>query len=230
MGGTEPQEAAADKPAINTLTEAERAAGWRLLFDGESLDGWRGYRMEGVPAGWSVTDGTIHFVPPTEGKRGDLITVESWADFELSLEWAVTPGGNSGIFFRVSEDGEATYHTGPEVQVLDNAGHADGKSPLTSAGSNYALHAPPSDATRPLGEFNEVFLRVEGDRVSHSLNGEATVEYTLWDADWEARVAASKFAQWPGYGRNTTGHVALQDHGNEVWFRNLKIRVLGNAD
>ena len=142
------------------------------------------------------------------------------------LEWAVSAGGNSGIFFHVSEDQPRTYSTGPEFQILDDALHPDGKRPVTSAASNYALHAPSESVTRPVGEFNEARLRVEGDRVTHWLNGSKVVEYRLWTDKWKAEVAASKFAAMPRYGLNETGHIAIQDHGDEVWFRNVRIRRL----
>lgn len=211
----------------NRLTPAEQEAGWILLFDGETLDGWRGFRMQGLPAGWRVDDGAIHLTPPEgEAERADLVTDETFDDFELRLEWAIGAGGNSGIFFRVSEDQDETYASGPEFQILDNAGHRDGRSPLTSAGSNFALHAPAADVTRPLGEFNEVRIVVRGDRVEHWMNGEKLLEYTLWDETWRALVAGSKFAAMPSYGLNRSGHLALQDHGDEVWFRNLEVRRL----
>ena len=220
--------AAADagKPAANTLTKEEKAAGWKLLFDGSGLEHWRGFRMKKIPAGWSAADGVLRFDPPTEGARADIVTKNQYKDFELALEWAVTPGGNSGIFFRVSEDTERTYETGAEYQVLDNAGHRDGQKPVTSAGSNYALHPPVKDVTRPVGEWNEARIRVEGARVEHWLNGTKLLEYELWTDDWKAQVAASKFAAMPGYGLNEKGHIAIQDHGDEVRFRNLKIRRL----
>lgn len=217
--------------SVNSLTADEVAAGWELLFDGTDLEKWRGFRMDRVPDGWSVDDGTIHFAPPKGGegvRRSDLITRELYGDFELRLEWKITPGGNSGIMFRVTEDHDRTYYTGPEMQILDDDKHRDGLKPETSAGSNYALHAPASDVVRPVGEWNEVRLRVEGPHVEHWLNGQKIVEYELWSDDWEQRVAASKFRRWPRYGRNPSGHVALQDHGNELWFRNLAIRRLGS--
>ena len=201
---------------------------WVSLFDGESLEHWRGFKMQEVPAGWQAEDGVIHFVPPSDrsAKRADLMTREQYTDFELELEWAVTEGGNSGIFFRVSEDQPATYSTGAEIQILDDDGHRDGQKPETSAGSNYALHPPQGAVLRPLGEFNEVRLRVRGDHVEQWLNGVKVVEYRLWDDDWKARVAASKFRSMPRYGLNKSGHIALQDHGDEIWFRNLRIRRL----
>jgi hypothetical protein len=184
--------------------------------------------MDRVPDGWSVDGDAIRFARPSHpaAKRADLITRAQYGDFELRLEWKVTPGGNSGVMFRVSEDSERSYHTGPEMQILDNAGHRDGGNPLTSTGSNYALHAPVRDVTRPVGDWNEVRIVARGPHVEHWLNGVKVVEYELWSADWKAKVAASKFAQWPRYGLNETGHLALQDHDDEVWFRNVMVRRL----
>ncbi len=213
------------------------AAGFETLFDGSSLDAWRGYRMEGLPAGWTIEGDKLRFAPPAEGtegaagapvetKRADLITRKQYDDFELRLEWAITPGGNSGIFFRIREDQPQSYFSAPEVQVLDNDGHRDGQNPKTSAGSNYAIHAPTSNTVRPLGQFNEVVLRVNGGHVQQWLNGVKTVDYRLWTKKWRELVAGSKFAAWPVYGLSMTGHIGLQDHGNEVWFRNIRIRRL----
>lgn len=209
----------------NTLTAREKAAGWKLLFDGTSLDGWRNYKTKGAPEGWSAVDGTLARV----GKGGDIVTTEQYADFELSLEWKVAKGGNSGIFFHVADGGPEVWSTGPEVQVLDNAGHKDGQSAITSAGSNYALHAPVKDVTKPVGEWNTVRLIVRGPHVEQWLNGVKIVEYELWTPDWEKRVQASKFGKMPGYGRAKTGYIALQDHGDPVAFRNIKIRATSPA-
>jgi hypothetical protein len=205
----------------NTLTAEEKAAGWRLLFDGTTLSGWRGYRSP-APAGWSAADGAL----ARTGPGGDLMTTDEFGDFELQLEWKVGPAGNSGIIYRVATGPERTYETGPEMQVLDNAKHADGKNPITSAGSNYALHAPVRDVTRPVGEWNAVRLVVRGAHVEHWLNGVKLLEYELWSPDWDARVKASKFATMPGYGRAKRGHIALQDHNDPVWYRNIRIRPL----
>ncbi len=228
--GAETEEAAAE-PAVppGELTAEEAEAGFQSLFDGESLEHWRGFKLDQVPAGWAVADGVIHFVPPTgddAGPRADLMTREQYRSFEFRFDWAVTPGGNSGVMFHVSEDGGASYSTGPEFQILDDGGHRDGQRMETSAASNYALHARQGGELMPLGEFNTSALRVEGDVVTHRLNGEKVVEYTLWDDEWKELVAASKFASMPGYGMMETGHIALQDHGNEIWFRNLRILVL----
>jgi hypothetical protein len=210
--------------AMNALTEQERADGWRLLFDGRTTRGWRNYRSDSLSAGWQVVDGALTRV----AQAGDIVTEEQFDSFELALEWRVAPGGNSGVFFHVVEapDLDYVWRSGPEMQVLDNAGHADGRDPLTSAGSNYAVHAPARDVSRPAGEWNAARLVVRGDHVEHWLNGVKVVEYELGSADWEARVRASKFAQMPRYGRARRGHIALQDHGDRVAFRNLRVRAL----
>ena len=215
---------AGQESAHNRLTPEEEAAGWRLLFDGETLDGWRGYQQEGVAAGWSAEDGVLAFAPGGDG--GDLITVEQFADFELSLEWKVGPGGNSGVFYRLTEEERAPYWTGPEMQILDDDGHADGRNLKTSAGSNYALHGPSEEVVRPAGEWNHARIVVNGSHVEHWLNGAKVVAYELWTPEWEAAVAETKFSEWPGYGRARRGHLGVQDHGDPVWFRNIKVREL----
>jgi Domain of Unknown Function (DUF1080) len=207
----------------NTLTSEERAHGWKLLFDGKSTEGWRGFKQKTAPAGWRVVDGALTRV----GSGGDLITVDQYGSFELHIEWNVAAGGNSGIMFRVSEAEEETYHTGPEFQVLDNARHADGKDPLTSAGSCYAMYAPDRDVSRPAGSWNTARLVVNGNRVMHWLNGSEIVRYELLSPDWEKRVLASKFKEWPNYGRLPRGHIVLQDHGDRVAYRNIRIRQIG---
>jgi hypothetical protein len=206
------------------LSPAQVADGWRLLFDGRSLDGWRGYGMDRAPGGWTAEDGVLRFTPGIEG--GDLLHSERFSDFELALEWRIEEGGNSGIFFHVVEDYDWAFESGPEMQILDDAHHPDGANPLTSAGSNYALHAPVNPSIRPVGEWNEVRIRVEGPRVEHWLNGSKIVEYERWTDEWTALVAASKFAEMPGYGLAREGHIDLQDHGDPVWFRNIRVRVL----
>ena len=216
--------AAETQAAANQLSAEEVAEGFELLFDGASLDAWRGFQMEDVPGGWSAIDGALAFTPGVGG--GTLITRDTYTEFDLRLEWKVGPAGNSGVFFGISEDTESAFQSGPELQVLDNAGHYDGGNPLTSAGSNYGLHAPPEDVTRPVGEWNEVRIVRHGNQVVHWLNGVQIVEYEIGSAEWEAQVAGSKFVQWPDYGRHHEGHLGLQDHGDPVWYRNLRIRRL----
>lgn len=212
------------RPPQNVLTDEQKAAGWRLLFDGQTTRGWRGFRRETMPDGWQVIDGCLVRVGP----GGDIITEEQFESFELELEWRISAGGNSGIFYHVSEAPQHRYvwQTGPEFQILDNREHADGRASATSAGANYALHAPPRDVTEPVGLFNHARIVVRGPHVEHWLNGEKIVEYELGGEDWERRVAASKFAAMPDYGRAGRGHIALQDHGDRVWFRNIRIREL----
>lgn len=207
---------------MNELTEEEKQEGWQLLFDGESTDQWRGFRSDSFPDGWVVVDGTLH----RADSAGDIITTEQFRDFEFSIEWRVQGPGNSGLFFRVSEDEEHTFMTGPEYQILNNDVHPDGDNPLTMASSNYGLHAPTKDMTKPVGEWNHARILVEGNHVEHWLNGEKVVEYELMSDDWEQRVANSKFSQWPNYGRVPEGHLALQDHNDPVWYRNIKVLPL----
>lgn len=218
-GSAEPR---ADE-AVNVLTSAERAAGWELLFDGRTLEGWRGYNRPDLPGGWAARDGMLTRV----GEGGDIITERQFEDFELSVEWRVEAGGNSGILYRAAEGEEWIYHSAPEYQVLDDERHPDGRDPLTSAGSNYGLHPAARGVVRPAGAWNRARIVVEDDRVQHWLNGTLVVEYELGSADWEDRVASSKFAQWPAYGRAERGHIGLQDHGDPVWYRDIKIREIG---
>lgn len=209
-------------PTFNALTPAERAAGWRLLFDGETTAGWRGYRMDTMPSGWRVVDGALTRVAPA----GDIITRDKFKDFELTLEWNVAPGGNSGVFYRASEDTDAIYWNAPEMQVLDDARHPDGKSRLTAAGADYGVYPSPAGVVKPAGQWNRVRIVVRGNHVEHWLNGVKVVEYELLSPDWLARVQASKFAPHSRYGRNPEGYIGLQDHGDRVAYRDIKIRVL----
>ncbi|HVL39568.1 MAG TPA: DUF1080 domain-containing protein [Fimbriimonadaceae bacterium] len=218
-------QAAALEPIPNHLTQQEKAEGFRLLFDGKTTDGWKGWRRQEMPKGWQVRDGSLVILPELKA-GGDIATKEQFADFELRLEWKVTPGGNSGIFYRASEEFRLPWATGPEMQVLDNERHPDGKSPLTSAGSNYGMHPAPIDAAKPAGEWNAVRLVAKGKHIEHWLNGKKVVEYEVDSHDWLERYKKSKFAGMPNYARNPSGHIVLQDHGNEVEFRSIKIKPL----
>jgi hypothetical protein len=201
--------------------EPVNAADWQALFDGHSLAGWRAYRYDGPPIGWVVEDGMLHF---PGGTGDDIITVEQWSSFELSLEWKLEPGGNSGIFYLAVTGLDQIYMGAPEYQLLDDARHADGASKLTSTGANYGLDPAPRDVVHAVGEWNETRIVVKGDDVEHWLNGQKIISYTLGSDDWKARVAGSKFAQWPAYGQARRGHIGLQNHGDPVWFRKLRIR------
>lgn len=196
---------------------------WISLFDGQAITEWRGFKMATVPDSWRVEEGAITW---TKGVAVDLVSRQQYTNFDFEFEWKVPPGGNSGVMFRVAEDLERTYHSGPEFQILDNARHPDGKNPMTSAGSNHSLHAPTRDMTRPVGEWNQGRLLVNGNHVEHWLNGEKVVEYDLYSPDWTRRLLASKFKDVPRYGRESRGHLVLQEHGSRVQYRNLRIKVL----
>jgi hypothetical protein len=203
--------------------------GWTTLFDGKSTQGWRCYNRTDVPASaWTIDNGTLHAVPGAK-ERCDLITRDKYRDFELELEWKVAPGGNSGIFYHVVElpaPSEA-YHSGPEMQVLDDARHADGKNPLTSAGALYALIAPERKTLHPAGQWNKAGLIVRGNHVEHWLNGAKIVEYELGSPQLQTLIAQSRFKDMPRFAKAPDGYIALQHHGQEVWFRNVRVRRLG---
>ena len=208
---------------IATATSCARDAGWRPLFDGHTTNGWRNFRSDSISSGWQVVDGAL---TRAQSGAGDIITRDKFKNFELALEWKIAPGGNSGIFYRASEDDDAVYWTAPEMQVLDDAHHPDGESRLTSAGANYGIDSSSPGVVRPAGEWNQVRIVVNGSHVEHWLNGQKVVEYDLGSPAWEAKVKASKFAPHVHYGRNTEGYIGLQDHGDWVAYRNIKIRVL----
>lgn len=205
----------------NALSAAEKSDGWKLLFDGSTLDGWRGYATEAIGAGWKVQDGAIVL---TTAKSGDLMTVEDYGDFELALEWKATEAANSGIIYRIGLGERAAVRTGPEFQVLDNQKAKDSKIANHHAGSLYDLVAPPRDVTRPVGEWNEARIRVQGWKITHWLNGVKLLEIDLASDEGKALLAQSKFKDWPKFATLSRGHIALQDHGNVVSFRNLRIR------
>jgi hypothetical protein len=175
-----------------------------------------------LPAGWQIVDGALTRV----GAGGDIITRSTFADFELMLDWRVDPGGNSGIMYRVTEDRAYAFETGPEMQVLDDAGHADGRSRLTAAGSLFGLYPSPAGVVRPAGEWNTARILVRGGHVEHWLNGTKVVDAEIGSDDWNGRVAGTKFAAWPGFAKARSGHIALQDHGDRVAYRAIRIRAL----
>jgi hypothetical protein len=208
----------------NTLTDEEKAAGFKLLFDGKTLDGWRGWKKDKPTEAWKVVDGVLTLA----GKGGDILTVEQYADFELKIDWRVAPGGNSGIMYRVAETEGAPYMTGPEYQVLDNAKHGDGKNPKTSTASIYAVYAPAKDVSKPAGEWNSTRIVAKGKKIEHWLNGEKVAEAEIGSEDWNKRIAESKWNKAKKYGQEPKGHIDLQDHGDKVEYKNIKIRVLAN--
>jgi hypothetical protein len=221
--GAEKPAPADSAAAATTAAPAAPDTAWRPLFDGATLADWHHYQQPGAPvSGWSVEDSAL----VRTGTGGDIVTERMYGNFELELEWQVAPGGNSGIMYRVDPSGTATYMTGPEMQVLDDAGHGDGKNALTSAGSAYALYAPSAKVVKPAGEWNAVRLVVNGPHVEHWLNGTQVVTYELGSPDWQAKKQASKFADVAGFGAFARGHLALQDHGDRVAYRRIRLREL----
>jgi hypothetical protein len=212
---------------INSLTEQEKKDGWKLLFDGKTADAWRQYRGQTLPDRWQVKDGELILSHKSGTKGGDIVTKDEFGSFELSLEWKISPRANSGIMYRVSEDKGAPYETGPEYQLLDNAGHADGRDPMTSAASCYALYAPSRDVTKPVGQWNVTRIVLNGNHLEHWLNGVKVVQCDIGSADWNDHVSKSKFAGMQKFAKNPKGHIDLQDHGDDIAFRNIKIRPLG---
>ena len=202
---------------------AAAAAPWRTLFDGSSLDAWRGYRGEPVPAGWHVANGTLEKTVPV----ADIVSRDEFGDFELALEWKIGVGGNSGIFYRGTEEYEHIYWSAPEYQLLDDIRAEDNKTRFTCAGAAYGIYASPVGHLKPVGEWNSTLIVVKGSHVEHWLNGYKLLEYELGSPDWLARVKASKFKDWPNYGLAKTGHIGLQgDHTGTLAFRNIRIREL----
>lgn len=219
---------AAEQP--NTLTPAEKEAGWRLLFDGQSTEGWRGYKMKEMPPGWKIIDGAMVRVQGGAGGKGagggdDIITIDEYDNFELTLQWKIVSGGNSGILYRVSEDATTSWHVAPEMQVLDNSKHPN-RDKRQLAGALYDLYAPPKDVTKPVGQWNTAKIVANGNHVEHWLNGSLLFKYELGSDDWNGRVANSKFKDMPKFAKNRTGHICLQDHSDRIEFRNIKIRPL----
>lgn len=214
--------------------ENTKEAEWKVLFDGTSFDGWKGYLQDSVPDVWKLEDGAMVFYPPEnrpDGANYNLVTEENFESFELSLEWRIAEGGNSGVFWGVKEDEEyhQPYETGPEVQVLDNEKHPDAKAGTThQAGALYDMVAPSEDVTKPIGEWNTMVLRVDqqANTGSVTLNGEKIVEFPVGNEEWDAMVADSKFAGWEGFGKFSNGKIGVQDHGDGVAFRNIKIKEL----
>ncbi|HEY3935443.1 MAG TPA: DUF1080 domain-containing protein [Gemmatimonadales bacterium] len=209
------------RDAILTPRDSLRLGGWTPLFDGHTILGWHTYQQPtGVTTGWTVDNGALR----TDGTARDLVSDQQYSSFELELEWKVAPGANSGIFYWANEGTEEIYENAPEMQVLDNLGHADGKSPLTAAGSLYALYPAPVTAVKPVGEWNLVRIVVHGSKVQQWLNGVRVVDVNFDSKEMKNKIAASKFKDWQTFGKSRRGHVGLQSHGGIVWFRNIRIK------
>jgi hypothetical protein len=210
----------------NTLSRSEKAAGWKLLFNGQNFDGWHNFRQEGVRPGWQVTNGTLCCIDPH--RAGDIVTSDEYDWFELQLDYNISPAGNSGIMFHVGSGGQHVWQTGPEFQLEDNELAVD----KIRCGWLYALYQPPIDpktgktldATKPVGQWNHVRLLVTPQKCEHDINGVKYFEYVLHSDDFNQRVAKSKFGKMPGFAVSDVGAIALQgDHGS-ICFRNIKIR------
>ncbi|MEQ1932486.1 MAG: family 16 glycoside hydrolase [Fimbriimonadaceae bacterium] len=209
---------------VNVLSNAENSEGFKLLFNGKDFQGYKGFRSPAVPPAWKIVDGEIAVIPELGG--GDLTTIEQYGDFELRLEWKASLGANSGIMYRASETQEYAYLTGPEMQVLDDERHGDGRSKLTSAGSLYALVARSWDMARPAGAWNEVRIVCKGNHIEHWLNGAKVVSIDIGSPEWKRAVTESKFQRRADYGTFAKGHIVLQDHGDRVWYRSIRIKPL----
>ncbi len=229
----EAEQTAADPCAdVNALNETEQAEGWRPLFDGAGLSGWHGYNGGSLES-WTIEDCAIKSVG-TEGNYGsdtrtDLVTDGEYTNFEFSIDWKVTEGGNSGIMYGVIEDEryDAAWMTGPEYQLVDDEGSSDDVRDVNKAAADYDMSAAAADKPlNPVGEWNSSRIVVNGNHVEHWLNGVKVLEFERWNDEWENLKNASKWGEYPDYGTAATGHIVIQDHGSVFWFRNVKIREI----
>jgi len=214
---TKPLEAIDSKP--NTLSDKEKKEGWKLLFDGKSTTGWRNYKKTEVGPGWQVKNGEL---TRADKGAGDIITNDKFAAFELVLEYKISKGGNSGLMFHVTEEAGTPWMTGPEIQIQDNV---DGHDPQ-KAGWLYQLYKPEADATKPVGQWNELRVLIHPEKSTVWMNGIKYYDFVKGSKDWDEKVAKSKFGKMAQFGKPTSGHISLQDHGNEVAFRNIKVRPI----
>lgn len=214
----------------STKSQSSSNKGFTPLFDGKTTTGWHTYKKTVVGEAWKVEDGVLRFDPAARknGGGGDLVTDKEYSNFHLKIDWKVAPGANSGIIYYVKEDPQygQTYSTGLEMQVLDNDGHPDGKITKHRSADLYDLVKSTSEPVKPVGEWNTAEIISKDGKLEHYLNGVKVVSTTLWDDNWKSLVAGSKFATWKDWGTFKSGKIALQDHGNEVWFRNIMIKEL----
>lgn len=219
-----------DSAAANTLTDAEKAEGWKLLFNGKNMDGWRAFKNKPSDS-WTVdsTDGTLHCLgskTDKSDKRADLITTDKFEDFELSLDWKLAPQGNSGVLYMVNEDFEYSFKSGPEYQLIDDNNFPEKLEDWQKTGANYAMGGPLVAAAKPIGEWNNTRILVNGNHVEHWLNGQKTAEYELNSPEWKKAKETGKWKDAKGYAATKKGHICFQDHGSEIWFKNVKIKTL----
>ncbi len=213
----------------NTMNGSAKT-GWQKLFDGKTTTGWHTYGKSFAGTNWKIDDGALFLDTKnkTAGQGGDLVTNEEFENYHLKLDWKISKGGNSGIIFNVHEDPKynATYSTGPEMQVIDNDGHADAKNIKHRAGDLYDLKASSKENVKAVGEWNTAEIILNNGKLDLIQNGETVVSTTMWDDNWKQMVAGSKFKTWPGFAIYKSGKIALQDHGNDVWFKNISIKRL----
>ena len=212
--------------SLNTLTDAEKSEGWQLLFDGQTKNGWHSYNKKGNLDDWKVENGAL--VLNSTKKDDDIVTDQEYENYHLMLDWNINEGGNSGIIFNVKESPEydRTFKTGPEMQVLDNERHADAKIPKHRAGDLYDLIASSSETVKPAGQWNTAEIIKNKDSLTLRLNGATVVQTILFDGNWKKMIAGSKFKEWKTFGTFKKGVFALQDHGDKVMYRNIKLRKL----
>lgn len=214
-----------DQTGDTILTPDEKKAGWVLLFDGKTTNGWRPYRNQ-ASEGWEVVNGQLHCKEGNIAHRADLITIEQYDNFELVFDWKINKGYNSGVIYRAAESNRPAYETGPEYQLIDDEGYPDKLEDWQKSGADYAMHPPSSLASKPAGEYNQTKIVVNGAHVEHWLNGKKVVDFELWTPEWNALKAKSKWKDAQQYGMVKKGHIALQDHGGGIWFKNIKLRKL----
>ncbi|MDQ2656711.1 MAG: DUF1080 domain-containing protein [Bacteroidota bacterium] len=226
--GDQAETEASSKPTgPNQLSEKEKEDGWKLLFDGTSMAGWKTYQNKENDS-WEVVDGTLHCRPDSVAKkRADILTVDQYDNFDLVFEFKIAPRDNSGVIYRATEEFGRPYHSGPEYQVIDDKNYPGELTSTQLTGSNYDMHAAPEDKRiNPPGEWNTGRIVANGNHIEHWLNGQKVAEYEINSEDWKKRKEASKWKDVSGYGMATKGHIDLQDHGGEAWYRNIKIRTL----
>jgi hypothetical protein len=212
----------------NELSQKEKKQGWHLLFDGKTKEGWHNYLKPSAGPAWEVGEGVLQLNPSIKEGRGDIVTDKEYENFELAIDWNIAEEGNSGIMFIVHEDKayDATYLTGPEYQLLDDKKAEDNKKASHLAGSLYDIITPAKAAENPAGQWNHTVIRLQNGELTFWLNDVQTVKTHLWDANWDALVAKSKFKSWKDFATFHKGHISLQDHGYHIAFRDIKIREL----
>lgn len=207
----------------NQLTAQEKADGWQLLFNGTDMSQWRSFKQPTVNEKWQIEDGAITL---TAGGGGDLISKKTYKNFELTLDWKIAEAGNSGILILADEKGKYIYSHAPEIQILDNERHPDNKLDTHLSGSLYDLIASPVASHKKAGQWNSTKIRLENSALTLWQNEVQTAQVTIGSAEWKRLIAQSKFASWPGFAAAKEGHLGLQDHGDKVWFKNIKIKEL----